>query len=79
MMNTLKIAGRLINLNYYYFAEAEIIPYDRLWEEGKLALKIKLVPIIGVETEPVNIYIEDYPENWKEIIEVQLNKMDSVR
>ncbi len=75
-MSVLKIAGRLINLNYYYLAEAHV---DKNWRTGKPLLVIKLVPTIGAETEPVNIYIEDYPENWKEIIEAQLNKMDSVR
>lgn len=76
MMNVLKIAGRLINLDYYYFAGAHI-GGNRF--DGGPFLILKLVLIIGVETELVNIYIEDYPENWKEIIEAQLNKMDSVR
>ncbi len=75
-MKTLKIANTVINLDYYYLAIAREMK-DRT--PNKSVIQIKLVPIIGVETEPVNVYIENYPENWKEIIEAQLNKMDSIR
>ena len=75
-MNTLKISNTLINLDYYYLAEAHT---GKDWRNQEPFLVIKLVPIIGVETDIVDLYIEDYPENWKEIIEAQLNKMDSVR
>lgn len=60
----------VINLDYYHLVEAEA---TKDWRTKEPILQLKLVPIVGVETEPVYIYIENYPENWMQIIEAALN------
>ena len=69
-MKTLKITNTLINLDYYHLAEAEeaVGFFDKI-----KYLELKLVPIIGVETEPTILYIVDYPEDWMQIIEDALD------
>ena len=69
-MKTLKIGAYIINLDYYHFANAE---ETENWRDKTPLLMLKLVPIIGVETEPIFIYIEDYPEDWMQIIEDTLS------